>query len=1019
MKHHTSKISSYSDLLTLETFGFRGEALSSLCALAQISIVTCLAQDAPKARRLEFETSGKLKENKVVAAQKGTTVIVHNLFGNLPVRRRDLERNIKREWSKVTNVLGQYACIQTGIKFSVSHQTDKGKKTTVFSTKGNLHTKENIVNVFGAKMLTSLLPLDLELELEEISRYSRKANHHSRDTKNKIRIVGHISRPTSGENRQIPDRQMFFVNMRPCNLPHIYKALNEIYKSFNGSSPVFIFANLELDTRLYDVNVSPDKRTILLHNQSGIIEALRVALSALLESRNDLISISRFDVEKQPFFRQSTINYDRKSSVPRKPSINSAYSKKNVLEEGLTPSKKEVLEIDDLHRDSYNQNDLFSGSNIGLPTSSCEDVNSTSTGAENSLGFIVTTQAQDLQPTLNPLKSTPDKVHKGFEHDNIENSPSGAINHTMQYMSTPRSKTKRLNSSSFLYENLSEMPHSKKTCRAENCVTNTESSSLEFDSSQEKSPSIDNKIFNKPFLRDVSPDVKTIKNGDQTIIYTIGTPCPSRTHSHKNILQNQASSPELRTRSKNHSNFGRNLSRILSVSNSTNPSLDCSDANKLIEIKTEELTCHNLSQNSSTTNESLFESDCEKSEAVSSSQSSNPTVVYDELQPVASLCATQECQHPDEHEMKLAEEAKVQELIQDAENTTKNISQESIIRSKSLLKGLRKKDSTLNLVQIVNTNLSQIKHQFELLQHRIPHPNKKERFKSDKSNQTDTPDLPNGSDGLKMSIETTEINELYVSADGIDDQDADEKLSLTVSKSDFGKMKIIGQFNLGFIIIFRSADSQNDNRKASDELFIIDQHASDEKYNFERLQATTILQSQKLAVPKPLKLTVLEEEVVIDNLSTLRNNGFVVSVDHSGDRPAGNRCELTTLPLSRETTFSLADLEELISLLLDYPCSTTPRPSRVLKMLAMRACRSSIMIGKTLTLKQMEKIVTHLGELDKPWNCPHGRPTMRHLCGLSQWDAHCWKNDMKDIGYDLLGHIAQHRKSFAIVDTSS
>jgi len=105
LKHHTSKLSTYSDLTTLQTFGFRGEALSSLCALSKFSIVTCMAKDAPKGTKLEFEVSGKLKGTGVVAAQKGTTVSVENLFNNLPVRRRELERNIKREWGRVVGVL--------------------------------------------------------------------------------------------------------------------------------------------------------------------------------------------------------------------------------------------------------------------------------------------------------------------------------------------------------------------------------------------------------------------------------------------------------------------------------------------------------------------------------------------------------------------------------------------------------------------------------------------------------------------------------------------------------------------------------------------------------------------------------------------------------------------------------------------------------------------------------------------------------------------------------------------------
>merc|ERR1712093_233151 len=253
LKHHTSKLSTYSDLTTLQTFGFRGEALSSLCALSKFSVVTCMAADAPKGTKLDFEVSGKTKGTSVVAAQKGTTVSVENLFNNLPVRRRELERNIKREWNRVVGVLGQYACIQTGIKFSVSQQAGKGKKTTLFSTKGNQSTRENIVNIFGAKTLTALIALDLNLELEATSAPSQRRSTQDDGGSKEIRIVGHISRPAWGEGRQTPDRQMFFVNSRPCGLPQVYKA-------YNGTQSPFIFANIELDTHLYDVNVSPDKR---------------------------------------------------------------------------------------------------------------------------------------------------------------------------------------------------------------------------------------------------------------------------------------------------------------------------------------------------------------------------------------------------------------------------------------------------------------------------------------------------------------------------------------------------------------------------------------------------------------------------------------------------------------------------------------------------------------------------------------------------------------------------------------
>ena len=170
MKHYTSKLTSYDDLTTLQTFGFRGEALSSLCALSSFHVVTAKAEDAPKGTRLNFEPSGKLTGTQVVASQKGTTVAVENLFQNLPVRRRELEKNIKREYGKVLTILQAYACISTQVRVSVSNVMAKGKKAVVFATKSNPTTRENIANVFGAKALPALTAMDLKFDMQNSSK---------------------------------------------------------------------------------------------------------------------------------------------------------------------------------------------------------------------------------------------------------------------------------------------------------------------------------------------------------------------------------------------------------------------------------------------------------------------------------------------------------------------------------------------------------------------------------------------------------------------------------------------------------------------------------------------------------------------------------------------------------------------------------------------------------------------------------------------------------------------------------
>jgi DNA mismatch repair protein PMS2 len=88
--------------------------------------VTARAQDGPKGTRLDFETSGKVKSKTVTASTKGTTVTVEQIFKNLPVRRKELERNIRREYQKVLNLLNAYACISVGVRFIVSNLAPKG-----------------------------------------------------------------------------------------------------------------------------------------------------------------------------------------------------------------------------------------------------------------------------------------------------------------------------------------------------------------------------------------------------------------------------------------------------------------------------------------------------------------------------------------------------------------------------------------------------------------------------------------------------------------------------------------------------------------------------------------------------------------------------------------------------------------------------------------------------------------------------------------------------------------------------
>ncbi|XP_073742478.1 mismatch repair endonuclease PMS2 isoform X3 [Callorhinus ursinus] len=201
-----------------------------------------------------------------------------------------------------------------------------------------------------------------------------------------------------------------------------------------------------------------------------------------------------------------------------------------------------------------------------------------------------------------------------------------------------------------------------------------------------------------------------------------------------------------------------------------------------------------------------------------------------------------------------------------------------------------------------------------------------------------------------------------------ENQAAEEELRKEISKAMFAEMEIIGQFNLGFIITKLNAD-----------IFIVDQHATDEKYNFEMLQQHTALQGQRLIAPQTLNLTAVNEAVLIENLEIFRKNGFDFVIDEGA--PVTKRAKLISLPTSKNWTFGPQDIDELIFMLSDSP-GVMCRPSRVRQMFASRACRKSVMIGTALNTSEMKKLITHMGEMDHPWNCPHGRPTMRHIANL-------------------------------------
>jgi DNA mismatch repair protein PMS2 len=188
--------------------------------------------------------------------------------------------------------------------------------------------------------------------------------------------------------------------------------------------------------------------------------------------------------------------------------------------------------------------------------------------------------------------------------------------------------------------------------------------------------------------------------------------------------------------------------------------------------------------------------------------------------------------------------------------------------------------------------------------------------------------------------------------------------------------------------------------------------------------------------PRPLEVTAADELVAIENLDVLRQNGF--ELEFTENDATHHRLKLVAQPVSKNTVFDMTgqymsswnwytqtrsilmtlflsffnariDLEELLHLMHDRPVGQMVRCSKARSMFASRACRKSVMIGMPLTKGQMktvsqergadnvqentiklmmvmvEQVIQHMGTMEQPWNCPHGRPTMRHLSDLGKF----------------------------------
>lgn len=255
-RHATSKIKSADDLFALHTKGFRGEALASIAAIAQVELKT-KQEEEELGNLLKIEGS-KVSSQDFTTSPKGTSIAVKNLFYNIPARRNFLKSNTV-ETRHIVDEFQRVVLAHPEIAFSMYHNDSEIYRLS----KSNL--RKRIVSVFGSKMNEKLVPINEETDL--------------------IQIKGFVVKPSFAKKRK--GEQFFFVNNRFVKSSYLHHAILSSFDGLleQGCHPSY-FLYLEVPTNSIDINIHPTKTEVKFDDEKSLYAILRATVKHSLGQYN-------------------------------------------------------------------------------------------------------------------------------------------------------------------------------------------------------------------------------------------------------------------------------------------------------------------------------------------------------------------------------------------------------------------------------------------------------------------------------------------------------------------------------------------------------------------------------------------------------------------------------------------------------------------------------------------------------------------------------------------------------------
>tara|TARA_R110001583_G_scaffold47395_6_gene148455 strand:+ start:1542 stop:3533 length:1992 start_codon:yes stop_codon:yes gene_type:complete len=260
-RHATSKIKAAKDLFAIRTMGFRGEALASIAAIANVELKTKRTEDE-LGTHLVIDGSEMISQESV-ACPAGSNFIVKNLFFNVPARRKFLKAN-STEFRNIITEFQRIAIATPEIEFQLIHND-----VEVYNLVPS-NTRQRVVNIFGRNINTRLISINTNTSI--------------------VKLSGFIGKPKNAKRKT--DEQFFFVNNRYMRHPYFNKAVLLAYDKIlppGTVPPYFIF--FEVDPKIIDINIHPTKTEIKFEDEQAIFQIIQASIREALGKFNIVPSI--------------------------------------------------------------------------------------------------------------------------------------------------------------------------------------------------------------------------------------------------------------------------------------------------------------------------------------------------------------------------------------------------------------------------------------------------------------------------------------------------------------------------------------------------------------------------------------------------------------------------------------------------------------------------------------------------------------------------------------------------------